>query len=47
MDANRQYKEKLKEYIKEGIPIEKTDLGRIAKLVRRLIRENELMHVGK
>ena len=46
-DANRQYKEKLKQYIKEGVPIEKTDIGRIAKLVRKIIKENELMHATK
>ena len=46
-DANRQYKDKLKQYIKEGVPIENTDVGRISRLVRRIIKENELMHANK
>ena len=43
-EANRQYKEKLKQYVRDKVPIENTDIGRIARLVRKIIKENELMH---
>ena len=43
-EANRQYKDKLKQYVRDKVPIENTDIGRIARLVRKIIKENELMH---
>lgn len=47
VEASRQYKDKIKQYVRDGTPIENTDVGRIAKLVRKIIRENEMMNATK
>ena len=47
VEANRQYKEKIKQYVRDGTPIENTDIGRISKLVKKIVRENEILRAEK